>query len=70
MSTMTREATRELRATRVTDDIYRVDDDDETIGYVLECGRVYVSLAGPVYNTAVEVAQSLDLATALRRLRH
>ena len=48
--------------------IHRVEVDGDTVGYVLEAGTVFVSLAGSVYNTSCEVAQSLDLDTAVHRL--
>jgi hypothetical protein len=48
--------------------IHRVEVDDQTVGYVLEAGTVFVSLLGSVYNTSCEVAQSLDLDTAVHRL--
>lgn len=48
--------------------IHRVEVDGETVGYVLEAGTVFVSLQGSVYNTSCEVAQSLDLDTAVHRL--
>jgi hypothetical protein len=31
-------------------------------------GPVYVTLLGPVYNTSCEIAQCLDLETAVARL--
>lgn len=48
--------------------IHRVEVDGDTVGYVLEAGTVFVSLRGSVYNTSCEVAQSLDLDTAVHRL--
>lgn len=48
--------------------VHRVEVDGVTVGYVVEAGAVYVSLQGAVYNTSYEVAQSLDLGTAVRRL--
>ena len=48
--------------------IHRVELDGLTVGYILEAGAVFVSLQGSVYNTSVEVAQSLDLDTAVHRL--
>jgi hypothetical protein len=48
--------------------IWRVERDDATIGYVQETGQRFVSLLGRVYNTSVEVSQSLTLDNAVRRL--
>ena len=48
--------------------IHRVELEGATVGYVLEAGAVYVSLVGSVYNTSCEVAQSLDLRTAVHRV--
>lgn len=48
--------------------VHRVELDGVTLGYVLETGSVFVSLRGSVYNTSCEVAQSLDLDTAVHRL--
>ena len=38
---------------------------DTTVGYVQKEGAVYVALCGSVYNTSLEVAQSLSLDTAV-----
>ncbi len=48
--------------------IHRVESDGVTLGYVLQAGTVFVSLRGSGFNTSCEVAQSLDLATAVRRV--
>lgn len=48
--------------------VFRVAKADRTIGYVAEADDRFVSLYGPVYNTSVEIAQSRDRATAVRRL--
>lgn len=48
--------------------IYRVDYLGRTLGYVQETGERFVSLLGAVYNTSVEVAQTLTLEAAVRRL--
>ena len=54
---------------RVLDDVYRVLEDGHTVGYVQLAGPVYVSLLGEVYNTSVEIAQCLDLDTAVDHLQ-
>jgi hypothetical protein len=48
--------------------VYRVVKADHTIGYVIEAGDRFVSLYGSVYNTSVEIGQTLDRDTAVRRL--
>jgi hypothetical protein len=48
--------------------IWRVERDGATLGYVQETGQRFVSLLGRVYNTSVEVSQSLTLDNAVRRL--
>lgn len=57
-----------FEVTRAVEGIYRVDAGRRTVGYVLEAGAVYVTLSGSVYNTSVEVGQSLDLEAAVRIL--
>lgn len=59
---------RRLHAVQVLDDVYRVDAEDRTVGYIQRAGRVYVALEGSIYNTSCEVAQCLDLETAMDRL--
>ena len=48
--------------------IHRVALGESTLGYVQFTGDRFVSLLGAVYNTSVEVAQTLSLDTAVRRL--
>jgi hypothetical protein len=60
----------DYRVTEAVVGIHRVQVGDDTIGYVLEAGEVFVSLRGPVYNTSVEIGQSLDLDAAVRLLVH
>jgi hypothetical protein len=48
--------------------IHRVALGATTVGYVQYTGDRFVSLLGSVYNTSVEVAQTLTLDTAVRRL--
>jgi hypothetical protein len=56
-------------STLVLPDVYRATDGNDIVGYVQLAGPVYVVLLGAVYNTSVEIAQCLDLAVALDRLR-
>jgi hypothetical protein len=48
--------------------VFRVVKADAIVGYVIEAGDRFVTLYGPVYNTSVEIAQSRDRDTAVRRL--
>ena len=57
-----------FEVTRAIDGVYRVEAGRRTVGYVLEAGAVFVTLGGSVYNTSVEVGQSLDLESAVRIL--
>ncbi|MEO6116548.1 MAG: hypothetical protein ABIP33_09205 [Pseudolysinimonas sp.] len=60
--------TADLLVTEAIAGIYRVEASRRTIGYVQLTGQRYVSLLGPVYNTSVEVAQTLTLDAAVHRL--
>ena len=55
----------DLRVTEAVPGVHRVQLDDKTVGYVQKEGAVYVALCGSVYNTSCEVAQSLNLETAV-----
>jgi hypothetical protein len=55
----------DIRVTEAVPGVHRVERDGETVGYVQKEGRVYVALCGSVYNTSLEVAQSLRLDTAV-----
>jgi hypothetical protein len=59
---------REPIVTEAIAGIFRVELLGRTLGYVQETGERFVSLLGPVYNTSVEVAQTLTLDSAVRRL--
>jgi hypothetical protein len=61
-------APRDVVVTEAITGIYRVERRGSTIGYVQETGQRFVGLLGAVYNTSVEVAQTLTLDTAVRRL--
>lgn len=58
----------ELNVVPAIDGVYRVIVDGTPTGYVVEVGRVYVSLRGAIYNTSVEVGQTLDFEAAVRML--
>ena len=58
----------ELNVTPAIEGVFRVVVDGSAAGYVAEVGRVFVTLRGPVYNTSVEIGQSLDFESAVRML--
>ncbi|WP_309712777.1 hypothetical protein [Pseudolysinimonas sp.] len=58
----------ELNVMPAIDGVFRVVLDGAPMGYVVEVGRVFVTLRGPVYNTSIEVGQSLDFEAAVRLL--
>lgn len=58
----------EVDVERVLDDVHRVRDRDQVLGYILETGAIFVSLRGDIFNTSIEVGQSHDLDTAVRIL--
>jgi|GEM_PF-1919685 len=59
---------RALTVARARDDVYRVADGETVVGHIQIAGPVFVVLLGSVYNTSVEIAQCLDLETAVTRL--
>jgi hypothetical protein len=61
-------STPDVRVTEAIAGIFRVEWRRFTIGYVQVTGPRYVALLGPVYNTSVEVAQTLNFDSAVRRL--
>jgi hypothetical protein len=59
---------RDIVVTEAISGIYRVERRGFVAGYVQLTGERFVSLLGPVYNTSIEVAQTLTLDAAVRRL--
>lgn len=57
-----------LRLERTGFDSYTVCDDAGTVGFVDVVGRIHVASLGPRADRAVEIAQTLDLGTALGRI--
>jgi hypothetical protein len=53
----------------VTDDVYSVMTERETLGFVQKVGTVYVALSGDILSHAVEVGQALSLERAVRMVR-
>jgi len=53
----------------VSDDLYSVLSDFDTLGYVRRVGNVYVALCGSDLHHAVEVGQSLSFDRAVELVR-
>ena len=53
----------------VTEDVYSVMTERDTLGFVHKVGTVYVALSGDILSHAVEVGQSLSLDRAVRMVR-
>jgi hypothetical protein len=53
----------------VSDDVYAVMNEANTLGYIHKVGTVYVALHGDVLSHAVEVGQSLDWDQAVVMVR-
>lgn len=62
------DAPADLRLERTGFDGYAVCCEDRTLGFIDVVGRVHVVLLGPRADRAVEIAQVLDLRTAVQRL--
>jgi len=60
----------DVRVTEAVPGVHRVELDNATVGYVQKEGAVYVALCGSVYNTSLEVAQTLSLDTAVTAVVH
>lgn len=58
-----------LTVALVTEDVYSVMTERETLGFVHKVGTVYVALSGDILSHAVEVGQSLSLERAVRMVR-
>ncbi len=61
---------REPNIAVVTDDVYSVMTERETIGFVHRVGNVYVALSGDILSHAVEVGQSLSWDQAVEMVRY
>jgi hypothetical protein len=66
MASLTRESTIAL----VTDDVYSVLTERETLGFIHKVGNVYVALSGDVLSHAVEIGQSLSWDRAVQMVRY
>jgi hypothetical protein len=69
ISSTAQDSREELTVALVTDDVYSVMTDRDTLGFVHKVGNVYVALSGDIQSHAVEVGQSLSLDRAVRMVR-
>jgi hypothetical protein len=65
----TRNARHDESIALVSDDVYAVMSEANTLGYIHKVGTVYVCLHGDVLSHAVEVGQSLDWDQAVGLVR-
>jgi hypothetical protein len=66
ISPTARENSTDLTVALVTEDVYSVMTDRETLGFVHKVGTVFVALGGDILSHAVEVGQALSLDRAVR----
>jgi hypothetical protein len=64
-----RDTRREPDIALVTEDVYSVMTDRNTLGYVHRVGNVYVALSGDMLSHAVEIGQSLSWEQAVHMVR-
>jgi hypothetical protein len=69
LSSAARKSASEPIVALVTEDVYSVMTDRETLGFVHKVGTVYVALSGDVLSHAVEIGQSLEWDKAVRMVR-
>ena len=69
ISSTARESRTDLTVALVTEDVYSVMTERDTLGFVQKVGTVYVALSGDILSHAVEVGQSLSLERAVRMVR-
>ncbi len=69
ISPAARESRIDLTVALVTEDVYSVMTERETLGFVQKVGTVFVALSGDILSHAVEVGQSLSLERAVRMVR-
>ncbi len=69
ISPAAQESRNDLTVALVTEDVYSVMTERETLGFVHKVGTVYVALGGDILSHAVEVGQSLSLERAVRMVR-
>jgi len=59
-----------LQISLVNDELFRVMNDTDTLGFIYRAGSVFVSLRGADVAQAVEVGQSLTLDRAIDYVQH
>jgi hypothetical protein len=64
-----RDSRREPNIALVTDDVFSVMTDRDTLGFIRKVGTVYVALSGDVLSHSVEVGQSLTWEQAVQMVR-
>lgn len=69
LSPQARNARPQANIAVVSDDVYSIMNDRETLGFVHKAGTVYVALSGGVLSQAVEVGQSLSFEKAVHMVR-
>jgi hypothetical protein len=69
ISPTARDSRSDLTVALVTEDVYSVMTDRETLGYVHRVGTVYVALSGDILSHAAEVGQAHSLDRAVRMVR-
>jgi hypothetical protein len=69
ISPAARDSRTDLTVALVTEDVYSVMTDRDTLGYVQKVGTVFVALSGDILSHAVEVGQALSLDRAVRMVR-
>jgi hypothetical protein len=69
ISPAARESRADATVALVTEDIYSVMTDRETLGFVHRVGTVFVALSGDILSHAVEVGQALSLDRAVWMVR-
>jgi hypothetical protein len=70
LSPSSREARAGATVALVTEDIYSVMTEHETLGFVHKVGVVYVALSGDVLSHAVEIGQTLSWDRAVHMVRY
>ena len=65
-----RESRHEPVIALVTEDVFSVMTEHDTIGYIHKVGSVFVALSGDVLSHSVEVGQSLTWDQALKMVRN
>ena len=69
ISPAAQESRTDMAVALITEDVYSVMTDRDTLGFVHKVGTVYVALSGDILSHAVEVGQSLSLESAVRMVR-